>query len=92
MKTKGPVLCVEDLRLAAHRRLQLSASASKTETSKRHERVGGAGGRNRLGRVAGTGGAERAGRAEKAGGAAGTYIPMHIYTYMLMTIYTNIYL
>ena len=29
MKTNGAVLCVEDLRLAAHRRLPLSASASK---------------------------------------------------------------
>ena len=68
MKTQGPVPCVEDLRLAAHRRLQLSASASKTETSKRHERVGGAGGRNRLGGVAGTGGAERGGGLKKPEG------------------------
>ena len=29
MKTNGPVLCVEDLGLAEHRRLPLSASASK---------------------------------------------------------------
>ena len=49
MKTNGPVLCVEDLRLAAHRRLPLSASANKksknggkaeaTMEGKRSERV-----------------------------------------------------
>ena len=31
MKTNGPVICVEDLRLAEHRRLPLSASAGKKQ-------------------------------------------------------------
>ena len=50
MKTNGPVLCVEDLKLAAHRWLPLAASASEKTISKnggkaeatmeRSERVG----------------------------------------------------
>ena len=69
MKTNGPVLCVEDLSLAAHRRLLLSASANKSKSKngrkveatmegKRCERVGkGTGERGRgLGGGAGGGG------------------------------------
>ena len=42
MKTNGPVLCVEDLRLAAraHRRLTLSAKIKASMAGKRSERVG----------------------------------------------------
>ena len=39
MKTCGPVLCVEDLRLAAHQRLPLSASASKKKEARMAEKT-----------------------------------------------------
>ena len=38
MKTNGLVLCVEDLRLAEHRRLPLSASASKKNEARMAEK------------------------------------------------------
>ena len=34
LKTNGPVLCVEDISFAAHRRLPRSASASKKEKTR----------------------------------------------------------
>ena len=86
MKTNGPVLCVEDLRLAAHRRLPLPASASKkksknggkaeaTMEGKRSERVGeGTRARGRgLGAGVGTGGAEPRWRGAAVGGTPASF-------------------
>ena len=73
MNTNGPVLCVEDLRLAAHRRLPLSAGASKNKNKhggkveatmeKKTKRMGG--GRNRR---AGKGGGRRGRENGRKGG------------------------
>ena len=48
MKTNGPVLCVEDLGLAAHRRLPLSASASKKNKQEWRKSGSSNGGRAKL--------------------------------------------
>ena len=88
MKTNGPVLCVEDLKLAAHRWLPLAASASEKTISKnggkaeatmeRSERVGeGIGARGswfgRGGGGARTGRGGVGGRGKGAGSVGGAW-------------------
>ena len=75
MKTNGPRLSVADLRLAAHRRLRLSASASKKKTARMAEKSGSNNGgkakrtgRGRNGRGRGLGGGRGMEGWERGGG------------------------